>query len=803
MAERIYGVVYDGALVEGADPAAVKQRLAALLKVSPQQVERLFQGPITLKKGLSLEAAGRLAGGLRRAGAVGKVVRLGGAPAPAGLAAQDIARAFAGEFVPRAPARAYLAGLAAVSLLMLLLPLLYLGLIVGLIAALLWYGLSGPLAATHNPVLLFLLALPLVAGVVMVLFLLKPFFAPRAPAPFALHLRRSEQPLLFAFIDAIADKVGAPRPRSVEVDCLPNAAASYHHGLRGLRGNELSLVVGLPLLAGMNTRQLAGVLAHEFGHFSQRAGMSATYIIRRINYEFHRAVAERDAWDERLSRWVEEQAGPLAAVAGAAQLGVGLVRRILAGFLWVGEAISAYMLRQMEFDADTYEARLTGSAQFRATSLRLRHLGWAFGATQSELGALWDRRQLVDDLPTAVARKAAEVPPDVAEEIEASLAEHTGDLFASHPPDEARIEAAEALQAPGIFTLERPAHALLANRSEIARQATLRYYRHTLGVDVTPAQLVSLETMATVVAETRRQERALRDYWRSVFVRSRYLTPARVESMDEVARRHELDDLVRRLRRMLPEVDLLKERRERVEAQLPPAFAAQVLTQAAPSLRSVLARLAERGHAELQVEAERLHGEAAKAETMLRRRFSLALEGAREWAGLDAAARDTLARVLRTAQALRKLQSVRDELRLSAAVLHYGLQADAAARRESRGAEGLPGSLLELWYRRTRQGTGEIEAALKRVPYPLPSSVGVRSAWVHIGDQLPAGHNRPHELVDYALALVEALDALHQRLMGYLADVAGRYEQALGVEPLSLARALPDPRAVAPQRTHA
>jgi Zn-dependent protease with chaperone function len=35
----------------------------------------------------------------------------------------------------------------------------------------------------------------------------------------------------------------------------------------------LVLVIGLPLAAGMSMRQVAGVLAHEFGHFAQGAGM--------------------------------------------------------------------------------------------------------------------------------------------------------------------------------------------------------------------------------------------------------------------------------------------------------------------------------------------------------------------------------------------------------------------------------------------------------------------------------------------------------------------------------------------------
>lgn len=60
--------------------------------------------------------------------------------------------------------------------------------------------------------------------------------------------------------------------------------------------------IGMPLVAGLDMRQFAGVLAHEFGHFSQGVGMRLTYIIRSISHWFTRVVYERDSWDEWLAR---------------------------------------------------------------------------------------------------------------------------------------------------------------------------------------------------------------------------------------------------------------------------------------------------------------------------------------------------------------------------------------------------------------------------------------------------------------------------------------------------------------------
>lgn len=70
----------------------------------------------------------------------------------------------------------------------------------------------------------------------------------------------------------------------------------------------------MPLVSGLTLRQLAGVLAHEFGHFAQGTGMRVTYVIRWVNHWFARVVYERDAWDVRLQRWSEDTDWRLAII---------------------------------------------------------------------------------------------------------------------------------------------------------------------------------------------------------------------------------------------------------------------------------------------------------------------------------------------------------------------------------------------------------------------------------------------------------------------------------------------------------
>ncbi len=65
-----------------------------------------------------------------------------------------------------------------------------------------------------------------------------------------------------------------------------------------LRGRKLCLAAG-------SWAQLtpAGVLAHEFGHFGQGAGMSLSGRIRQMNFWCARLVYERNSFDPGLPGW--------------------------------------------------------------------------------------------------------------------------------------------------------------------------------------------------------------------------------------------------------------------------------------------------------------------------------------------------------------------------------------------------------------------------------------------------------------------------------------------------------------------
>lgn len=111
------------------------------------------------------------------------------------------------------------------ALVMVLLPVIYLGLIALLGYAVYLHARYDVVMLSHMPAnraAIFVIAAyvaPIVAGVVAVLFMIKPFFAPRQARMIPLSLERKEQPVLFEMVDKLADTLGAPRPSRIDVNC--------------------------------------------------------------------------------------------------------------------------------------------------------------------------------------------------------------------------------------------------------------------------------------------------------------------------------------------------------------------------------------------------------------------------------------------------------------------------------------------------------------------------------------------------------------------------------------------------------
>jgi Zn-dependent protease with chaperone function len=394
--------------------------------------------------------------------------------------------AFKGTIKPTRLSAGYRFGLLVVGVAMLLLPVLYVGSIALTGTAVWWHLTSNAwiLTGKGNGQWRLLVYLgPALAGVVLMFFMVKPILArpssERHPDP----IDPKNEPRLFEFIEAICRQVGAPVPRHVQVDCEVNASAGFsRRGIAGVLSRDLVLTIGLPLAAGLTVRQLGGVIAHEFGHFAQGGGMRLTAIVRGVNAWFARIVFERDSWDVRLEEWSANSDWRLSVVLALARGAVWVSRQLLKGLMMAGHAISCFMLRQMEFDADSYEIKIAGSETFVRTSARMRaiNVGVQFG--YGDLRESLRGRTLPSDLPAFVVARAGSVPRELLEQASDTSGGRTA-AFDTHPCDADRIRAAERAAESGVMVGgDGPATALFADFAALSAAATRHHYEHDLAI---------------------------------------------------------------------------------------------------------------------------------------------------------------------------------------------------------------------------------------------------------------------------------------------------------------------------------
>jgi Zn-dependent protease with chaperone function len=414
------------------------------------------------------------------------------APAAGGAkpTAAELVAAFGGPVARTRVSPFYQVGLVLVTVMMILLPLAYLTLIAAAAYGTYAYAkhFTFLLHPTHGGRLyigrLLLYFAPLFGGAVLIFFMIKPLFARRPPRAQPLAMNPALEPVLYAFIARICDLVGAPMPRRIDLVCDLNAAASFRRGAASLLGNDVVLTIGLPLVAGLNLQQFAGVVAHEFGHFAQGFGMRLSYVIRQINGWFVRVVYERDAWDVWLEEWgMEAQDAGVLLLVNCARLGVGCSRLILKLLMLLGHAVSCFLLRQMEYDADSYEIKVAGSGAAEAATRRMAELGEALDRSYKEMRTGWNvSRRLPEDFPAYVVVQHAKLPPALCQRMQDTLGLARTGVFDSHPSDGDRIRRARQAGDAGVFHLELPASVLFSHFDIVSKQVTQLHYPEDLGI---------------------------------------------------------------------------------------------------------------------------------------------------------------------------------------------------------------------------------------------------------------------------------------------------------------------------------
>lgn len=716
----------------------------------------------------------------------------------------ELIRAFSGSLPAVGVSPIYRLGLLLLTLAMVLLPAAY----VALVVAVGWVTWRHALnfdyffGMASKRIGLLLYSVPLLAGAIATVFMVKPLFArpPRRAEPISLDPKN--EPLLFAFVERLCQVVGAPNPKRIDIDCQVNASASFRRGFWSLFGRgDLVLTLGLPLTAGLSLQQLAGVLAHEFGHFAQGAGMRLTYVIRSISYWFHRVVHERDTLDEKLAEVASDSDHSFGLVALVAQLFVWLARRVLWVLMWVGQALSGFMLRQMEFDADRYEARLVGSTIFESTCHELGRLGLSYQQSLAALERSWREGRLADNLPAMVRAQRQSLEPEVLEALRRHAEGQKTALFDTHPADGDRIASARREGDRPLFRSSHPATVLFRDFAAVCRRVSRSFYQINLGQEIGPGDLIPLDQLLEGQERRRHETEALGRFFGPTLNPSRPFpipaqTPAVATPPDLGAtlrqleeRRHALATLVAGYRTLLEQYGELGGRRQEL-------LAALVFIDGELSFEPRKLGLQSRLRDDVEIELNRLEErelslatEAEPMERVCRERLEIALallacrpllERHSEIATLTENVPlwlDTARRLATSQEASRRLSRLRWQLEI-------------ALGQHQQNDQHQP--LIQKIIALTAESYDELLALrdpLIGAPYPFDHADPETDLSSYV---LPEGPLRDDVGQIYTLSS-EALNRygeLTVRVMGCLATAGEQLEATLGLEPLELGEEL-------------
>lgn len=351
-------------------------------------------------------------------------------------------------------------------------------------------------------------------GVLVLIFLLKFLFKKNiVDRSHLVELKPAEEPALFSMINSIADEVGTTYPKKVYLSTEVNASVFYDSGFWSMfLPIRKNLQIGLGLVNSVTREELRSILAHEFGHFSQRSMKVGSYVYN-VNKVIFDMLYDNSSYQRLVERW--------GNTSGYFSIFVAIAVQIIQGIQWMlrqlYQVVNVNYLglsREMEFHADEIAASVTGYEPLQHSLLRLSLADNAFTSVLRFYDEKVSSNQKTDNLyrdHAFVIRNLGESNRSVflnnlplinlEEQSRFNKSKLTvGDQWASHPSPPERIER---LRATGISQKNKedaPANTLFTNIETTQKLLTGRIFE-AVNYKETPATLSAESFQQAYMAE--------------------------------------------------------------------------------------------------------------------------------------------------------------------------------------------------------------------------------------------------------------------------------------------------------------
>ncbi|MDR0976193.1 MAG: M48 family metalloprotease [Prevotellaceae bacterium] len=232
----------------------------------------------------------------------------------------------------------------------------------------------------------------------MAIYMVKPIFKfTRNKKAGRIEVRERDCPKLFETVREIASSTGCPMPKHLYLSADVNACVFYNTSFWSIffpvRKN---LEIGLGLFHKMSTDEVKSIIAHEFGHFSQKS-MKVGSVVYVANTVIYNLVNGQDAIDRWMYNLKHSRFNLIGLVGGLFNSITGWIGSLVAMVYRFIQVKYLQLSRTMEFDADRVACEYIGSDVFISALSKLEHLSEGEAFYYERLRALVDDKKRIAD----------------------------------------------------------------------------------------------------------------------------------------------------------------------------------------------------------------------------------------------------------------------------------------------------------------------------------------------------------------------------------------------------------------------
>ncbi|MCW9064959.1 MAG: M48 family metallopeptidase, partial [Ignavibacteriaceae bacterium] len=183
-----------------------------------------------------------------------------------------------------------------------------------------------------------------------------------------LEIDKEKQPKLFELIGSISKEIETNFPQKVYLGIGVDAMVFYDSNFRNLFfPSKENLMIGLGLVNSMNESELKAILAHEFGHFTQRSLNVYSYVYIE-NQVIYKMLIDEEYYQTLILKFSQFTGKFMWIVIGYSRAIRWILRK---AYELVSKSYMA-LSREMEFHADEISASVAGSLPAKSALLRSR-----------------------------------------------------------------------------------------------------------------------------------------------------------------------------------------------------------------------------------------------------------------------------------------------------------------------------------------------------------------------------------------------------------------------------------------------